>query len=426
MRETEWIAAGVFLLCYTLFVLLPKHRASTAAAGAAALVITGTVGLQDALTQKIHWNVIGLFMGTLVLADLFMQSRAPAAIAGHVIARTRTVRGATLAICTLSGLLSMFVENVAVVLVMAPIALSVARKLDTSPVPTLILIAVSSNLQGTATLIGDPPSMILADHMHMNFVDFFVYRGRPGIFWPVQAGAVCALAIAAYLLRREVKAVVQPPDEPVRSWVPSVLLVAFVITLSFASLVDPDFKWFAGALAVCLATGGVLWMRLGPRWQSVRAAFRAMDWDTGVFLAGIFVIVGVLSETGLMGTVAGVIARIAGNRPLAAFLTVTLTAVAVSAFVDNVPFLLAMLPVVQKVADTAGIQTPLLLFGLLIGSCLGGNITPIGASANIVAVGICRKQGFEVSFQDFVAIGLPFTIAAVVGAGTTVWLLWGR
>jgi Na+/H+ antiporter NhaD/arsenite permease-like protein len=130
-----------------------------------------------------------------------MQSRMPAVIAEWLVDRTRTARSAMLALCVLSGVLSMFVENVAVVLLVAPVALTLAEKLKVSPVRLLVLIALCSNLQGTATLVGDPPSMILAGYLKLTFNDFFVYMGKPGIFFAVQAGALAAGAVTVFLLR---------------------------------------------------------------------------------------------------------------------------------------------------------------------------------------------------------------------------------
>jgi len=423
--KPAWTALAVFLLCYVLFVVFPKRRSLVACGGALLLVLTGTLGWRQALTEAVQWNVVALFFGTLVLAEVFMLSRMPAVIAEWFVDRTRTLRGAMLAICALSGLISMFVENVAVVLLVAPVALSLADKLKISPVRLLILIALSSNLQGTATLIGDPPSMILAGHMKLSFNDFFVYHGRAGIFLAVQVGAIAATAVAALLLRKHREPIVLVRVEKVRSWAPTALMLALIVGLSVTSVFDPDFRWLAGTLALALAALALLWFRFRARWGSVRGLIRTLDWDTTFFLIGVFVVVGGISASGWLERIAGWITAAVGTSRLQAFVLIILVSVFVSAFVDNVPFLLAMIPVAQKVADGLGAATPLLMFGLLIGSCLGGNITPIGASANVVAVGMLRKRHEPVSFREFMAVGIPFTAAAVVAAGAFVWLVWG-
>jgi len=421
-----WITLAVFVLCYVLFVALPARRALVACAGGAVLVLAGALDWHDALLVKINWNVMGLFFGTLILAELFTLSRVPAVIAEWLVDRAPSARVAMLFLCALSGFISMFVENVAVVLLVAPVALSLSTKLKINPVPLLVGIAVSSNLQGTATMIGDPPSMILAGYMRMGFWDFFLYEGRPGIFFSVQIGALASLAVLGFLFRRSAQRVAVVPQEAARSWVPAVLLVLLVVGLSFSTAFDPEFKWYAGVLTMALGAGAFAWFRLVARWGSSRAFLRGLDWDTTFFLMGVFVVVGALSESGWLDTLASGIAGSVGGSEFLAFAAIVLLAVIVSGFVDNVPFLLVMIPVVEKVATLMGAPVPLLMFGLLIGACLGGNLTPIGASANVVTLGILKKQGYTVTFREFMAVGVPFTAAAVLSAGIFTWIVWAR
>ncbi|NOU36929.1 MAG: TRAP transporter large permease subunit [Kiritimatiellaceae bacterium] len=421
----EWISLAVFILCYVLFVFLPGKRSWVACAGGALLVATGVLTWSDALFTKISWNVMGLFFGTLILAEIFMMSRVPAVMAEWLVDKAKSTRVAMLVLCALAGVISMFVENVAVVLLLAPVALSLADKLKVSPVPLLIGIAVSSNLQGTATMIGDPPSMILAGYMKMGFWDFFAYEGRPGIFFAVQIGAIASLLVLAWLFRSHRTKSVLLAQETARSWVPASLLGLLVIGLSFATLFDPEFKWFAGTYTLILGAVALIWFRGIARWGSLRKLAKTLDWDTTFFLIGIFVLVGGLSDSGWMDKLATGMSGWVGSNVALAFTVIVLFSVLVSGFVDNVPFLLVMIPVAQKVADQIGAPVPLLMFGLLIGACLGGNLTPIGASANVVTLGILKKHGYQVGFKEFMRIGIPFTVAAVVSACAFVWWVWG-
>jgi Na+/H+ antiporter NhaD/arsenite permease-like protein len=414
---------SVFILCYALFVVLPNRRSLVACIGAALLVLTGTIGWHEALTEKISWNVMGLFFGTLILAELFILSRVPALLAEWLVDRSSSARIAMLALCALSGVISMAVENVAVVLIVAPIALSLADKLKINPVPLLIGIAISSNIQGTATMIGDPPSMILAGYMQMGFWDFFVYQGKPGIFFAVQVGAVGAMLVLAFLFRRHCGQVKVLAQEDARSWVPSILMVVLIFGLSLASIIDPDFKWFAGVFTLAVSAVSVIWFR-SVKWGSTRSLCGALDWNTTFFLIGVFVIVGGLSDSGWMDRIADLISASAGSSVLAAFLMIVLVAVIISGFVDNVPFLLVMIPVVQRVAGQMDVPVQLLMYGLLVGACLGGNLTPIGASANVVTMGILRKSGHTVGFREFMYISVPFTIVAVICSCLFVWFIW--
>ncbi|MBU1909528.1 MAG: arsenic transporter, partial [Verrucomicrobia bacterium] len=311
-----------------------------------------------------------------------------------------------------------------VVLLVAPVALSLADRLKISPVRLLLCIAVCTNLQGTATLIGDPPSMILAGYLKLNFNDFFVYGGRLGIFFAVQAGALAALVVVAWLLRAHREAAAAVAQEKVRAWAPTGLLLILVAGLSLTSVADPEFKWLAGTLTLVLAGSGLAWYRLGPHWTPVGDVIRTLDWDTTFFLMGVFVLVGGMTDSGWLDRLAAWLSGVVGQRLFAAYTVVVLASVFISAFVDNVPFLLAMIPVVQKMADSLGAPVPLLMYGLLIGACLGGNITPVGASANVVTVGLLKKRGYVVHFGEFMSVGVPFTMAAVVAASALVWWIW--
>jgi Na+/H+ antiporter NhaD/arsenite permease-like protein len=267
--------------------------------------------------------------------------------------------------------------------------------------------------------------MILAGYMRMGFWDFFAYEGRPGIFFAVQIGAVASLLVLAWLFRQHRTKSVLLAQEKARSWVPASLLGLLVIGLSFATLFDPEFMWFAGTYTLILGAIALIWFRGIARWGSVRKLAKTLDWDTTFFLIGIFVLVGGLSDSGWMDKLASGMVGWVGSNAALAFTVIVVFSVIVSGFVDNVPFLLVMIPVAQKVADQIGAPVPLLMFGLLIGACLGGNLTPIGASANVVTLGILKKRGYQVGFKEFMRIGIPFTVAAVVSACAFVWWVWG-
>ncbi len=420
-----WISLFVFVLCYALFVVFPTRRAWTACLGGLILIGTGVLHWQDAFFTKISWNVMGLFFGTLILAEMFLVSRVPAVLAEWLVDTSKSARTAMLALCTLAGVISMFVENVAVVLLVAPVALSLADKLKIRPAPLLIGIAVSSNLQGTATMIGDPPSMILAGYMRMGFWDFFAYQGKASIFFAVQAGAIASLLILAFVYRHHRSRPSHLRQEKARSRVPAILLGFLIIGLSFATAFDPEFAWFAGVYTLSLSAIALVWHHFYAHWGSTRKLITTLDWETTFFLIGVFVLAGGLSDSGWMDRLSGFIANSVGGNAAMAFTIIVVFSVIVSGFVDNVPFLLIMIPVAQTVADQIQAPEPLLMFGLLIGACLGGNLTPIGASANVVTLGLLKKHGHTVSFREFMGISIPFTFAAVLSACAFVWWIWG-
>lgn len=439
------VTLSVFLVAYVLFAFLPSRRSAVAMSGAFILILTGSLGtagstgyftsvssgLVSAFTSLVSWNVMGLFFGTLILAEYFLQSQAPSVIAEKLVSKFSSPRLAMLAICSLSGFISMFVENVAVVLLLAPIVFSIADKLKTSPMPLLIGVAISSNLQGTATMVGDPPSMILAGYLKMGFWDFFVYHGRLGIFFAIQAGAVASLFVLAWFFRKNKGSVHLKIDETAKSWVPFWFLIALIAGLSFSSVFDRDFKWYAGTLTIGLALLASVWYFAKAKWEDTPHLMKTIDWDTTFFLIGVFILVGGLSESGWLEKLADVIVLHVGSNLAGTFILCVLLSTVISGFVDNVPFLLAMIPVVQSVAGKMAAATasgvdplPILLFGMLCGACLGGNITPIGASANVVTLGLLRRRGYQVSFGDFMKISVPFTIVAVLFSSLFIWLVW--
>ena len=422
---SAWISLSVFIFSYLLFVLLPTRRAVIACLAGLFLIMTTGLEFREAVQEYINWNVIGLFFGTLVLAELFLLSRVPSVMAEWLVDKCRTTRIAMLALCALSGFISIFVENVAVVLLIAPIALSLSEKLKINPVPLLIGISMTSNLQGTATMIGDPPSMILAGYMRLGFWDFFVYQGKPGIFFAIQVGMLVSLIVLAFLFRKHWHNTELVAQERARSWVPTGFLGILILGLSFATVIDPEFRWFAGTYTLIVSVAALVWYRLCVHWTPVRLLIKSLDWDTTFFLLGIFVLVGALHDSGWMDRLAEFMSQSVGSDPLLAFATIVVFSVFISGFVDNVPFLLVMIPVIQKVAVHLHVEVPLLMFGLLIGSCLGGNLTPFGASANIVTMGILRKRGQDVRLRDYMRISIPFTVLPVLGACMFVWYIWG-
>jgi Na+/H+ antiporter NhaD/arsenite permease-like protein len=422
-------AVIIFFAVYAGFIVSRNNRYLIAWAGVAVALALGALKLPE-IVPSVSWNVIGIFAGTLVIAELFIVSKVPEMIADTLINRSPNLGFAFFSIMAFTSVLSMFIENVAAVLIVAPVALQLAHKAKVSPVPVMIGLAVTSNLQGTATLIGDPPSMILGAAMKMNFMDFIFYEMRggsgtlkPGIFWFVQIGAVVGLGVLFLFFRGMRHKPERIPVTPVWSIVPSMLLVLMIVLLSLAAFFDRDFLWFGGTVCMAAALLGVVWFSVHDR-RRAGEILRAFDWRTTAFLAGVFVLVGMLERRGIIEAFVGQLLALRGVSPFLLYSAVVWGSVAVSAFVDNVPYVTVMLPVVIRFARDLGLPSELFVFGLLIGSCLGGNITPIGASANIVAMGLLHRDGTPVSFLGFVRMGLPFTVAATGVAYLFLWFVY--
>jgi Na+/H+ antiporter NhaD/arsenite permease-like protein len=421
----------LFVIAYLLFIVLPYKRTPIAIFTALLVIalelvsgksFTG-VGLW-VFGEAINWNVMGIFVGTLFVADIFMESRAPAFFAVKIVNKTSSVAMAIIAICALTSFISAFVENVATVLIVAPIAMTLAKKLNIKPVQMMIAIAVSSNLQGTATLIGDPPSMLLGGFAKMTFFDFFFYHGKPSIFFAVEIGAVFAMGVLYFVFRKHSEKTGNLPDEKVTSWLPTILLILLIVLLAASSFFDTGFSFLAGIICMAFGLVSMIWSFINRERDEFIKGLKSLDWDTTFFLMSIFVIVAGLTENGWIETISAALAGIIGGNIAAGFFLVVLASVLISAFVDNVPYLAAMLPVAISLSNHLNINPSLFLFGLLIGASLGGNVTPIGASANIVACGLLKKEKYHVSFGEFMKIGVPFTLAAVIPAAIFVWFVW--
>ena len=198
------IAIILFTVTYVLLLVLPKYRAYIALASAAIFVITGILPVQHVL-GAVDWNVIMMIAGTMGIVSLFIESKMPALMADLIIEKMPDVRWAVVSLALFAGIISAFVDNVATVLMVAPVAVTIARKLKISPVNSIIAIAISSNLQGAATLVGDTTSILLGAEAKMDFLDFFVYKGKPGMFFVVQAGAVLSAVVLLILFRKDKK-----------------------------------------------------------------------------------------------------------------------------------------------------------------------------------------------------------------------------
>lgn len=417
-------AVVLFLLMYAVMIALPKRRSLAACVTAALFLILGILPLSR-LPEAIDWNVLLMIYGTMLLIDPFIDSKMPAHIADRLLDAAPSVLWVTIYMSLFSGAISAFIDNVATVLMVAPVGLAVCRKLGISPVPMIVSIAVSSNLQGAATLVGDTTSIMLGAYAHMDFMSFFWMDGRPGIFFAVELGALMTVPIMMILFRRDRAPVRAETLTPVTDLVPSVMMVAHVVLLVAASFVPGKPDLTNGVICVACGIVCLIWERAKGRDRTEIAAWlKGIDYDTMLLLAGLFTVIGGITEAGVVDDLASWISRVGGERIFVLYTVVVWGSVLISAFIDNIPYVATMLPVLRSLTRTMGVRPELLYFGLLCGATLGGNITPIGASANIAGIGMLRREGHEVSFRDFARIGVPFTMAAVTTAYVFLWVFW--
>ena len=289
----------------------------------------------------------------------------------------------------------------------------------------ILSIAVSSNLQGAATLVGDTTSIMLGAYAHMDFLDFFWMNGRPGIFFAVELGAAATIPIMMFLFRKDKEPVSMKEMTPVQDYVPTVMLVIMVLALIIASFFKGKPEITNGVICMILA---VVTMMLnlgrGVEKDHILHALGSIDLETLLLLTGMFVVIAGITNVGIIDDFAGWIVRVGGSNLFLLYTIIVWGSVLISAFVDNIPYVATMLPVLTAVTASMGITPYLLYFGLLCGATLGGNLTPVGASANIAAVGLLKQNGHEVSVKDFMRIGLPFTLAAVLAGYLFIGIVW--
>ena len=323
----------LFLLTYLLMLALPQYRPFAALGGAALFLALGAAGLWDFTlmdaARAVDFNVLLMMAGTMGTVSLFIESRMPARLAELLIVRVPNVKWAVCMLALFAGVISAFVDNVATVLMVAPVGLAIACKLKISPVPVLISIAVSSNLQGAATLVGDTTSILLGGFAGMNFFDFFWMEGRPGIFWGVELGALASLGVLFWLFRDQRQPVHVEVETKVEDDVPTALLLLTVGLLIAASfLPEPSggvlhllYTLRSGLVCMGLCLFGVA----RACWRSrslipLGETARALDYDTLLLLFSLFILLEGVSKAGVIDAAARLFPSAAGDEPLRLYL----------------------------------------------------------------------------------------------------------
>lgn len=420
------VALIIFVLMYAGMLIFTKWRVYFALGAAAAMVITGTLPANQ-LFSSINWNVILMLAGTMGLVTLFIDTGMPMRLSDLILKKMPSACWAIIAMAAFSGIISAFVDNVATVLMVAPVGLAISKKLKINPVPVIISIAVSSNLQGAATLVGDTTSILLGDYAGMNFTDFIFWKGKLSIFWAVELGALGTVPILYWLFHKEKSPITVSEPTKVNDMFPSVMMVMVVVLLIIASFVTiPVIDDLKNGI-ICMLLFVITLVRALIKEKDLKPlklVSSEMDYQTLAMLCGLFIVIAGIKEAGIIDAIANWFSTLGGGNLFVLYTLIVFASVILSAFIDNIPYVAAMLPVVQGIAVNLGIDPVVLYFGLLTGATLGGNITPFGASANVAGTGILRKEGYEVKNSDFFRIGIPFTMTAVIVGYLFIWFVW--
>jgi Na+/H+ antiporter NhaD/arsenite permease-like protein len=410
----EAIAAGLFAVVLGLVVTERIHRTKVALAGAAVAVLAGLVSQEEAI-EAIDWGVLGLLAGMMVLVwgtertgvFTYLAIRVGQASRGRPAHLIFGLTGTT-------AIASAFLDNVTTILLVVPITFVIADALELDLIPLVVAEVIASNLGGAATLIGDPPNIIIAGQSGLGFNDFLIHVGPPAVI------AYAVVTAGLYLVYRRALTPAPGRVEELGFLEASASLgprreVAIVLGCLGATIVG----FFAhSALGLEPATialsGAALYLLLSG--VDVEQPLVAIEWTTLFFFVGLFVVVGALEVTGVLDRITDWLADATAGSPTAQALGILWVSAIASGVVDNIPFTAAMAPVVDQLGGSDANW-----WALSIGACYGGNFTLVAASANLVAVGALRRAGRELSFMRFLRVGVPATMASMVVA--TLWIL---
>lgn len=406
-------AVGVFVVALALIASERLHRTQVALVGAALVVVSQTVD-QERAVEAIDFNTIGLLVGMMLIVRL----TEPTGVYNYLAIRAgQLARGRPLAIfVSLAGttaLLSAFLDNLTTILLMVPITFLLADTLDIKPIPLVIMEIVASNIGGTATLIGDPPNILIAGATGLSFNSFLLNLA------PIAVVTLAVVVGALYLFYRRDLQVAPANREKVmqidaRKSIEDVGELWRTVPVLLLTIVAFFFHQALGLEPATVALTGASITLLASR-QSVEDALAGIEWSTLFFFLGLFVLVGALEATGAIDQVAeGIASLTAGNRT-AELMGIMWVAAIGSAIVDNIPFTATMIPVVDELQAGNG-GDDAYWWSLALGACFGGNATIIAAAANVAASGMAQRAGEPIGFMRFLRIGVPVTLLSMVMA----------
>ncbi|RJQ71941.1 MAG: hypothetical protein C4519_19120 [Desulfobacteraceae bacterium] len=415
MEMEKIVVLFVFVACYGL-ALSRKVKIAYASLGAAAvLLLTGILTPGAALFKAVKWDVLGIYWGFMMVSYVFMQSRMPDLIANRILTKVKLEKYVIFALCALTAFLSAFMENVGVVLMMAPVAIAVSRHIKSDLFPYMIAIAISSNVVTTLTMVADPPSIILALETGMKPLDFYFFHGRIGLGTITFFSVLVALGTLLIQFRHMRKTVAVKAEAISTTKGATVLFVVGVAALALG----PEFGLRPGIVGLGV---GLIALYMGR--LVLKEMILEFDWNSFFFIMGVFIVIHALNASGLLKDFADLVIRSGISSPAAMLAFLVWISVLLSSFMDNVPYTILMIPVCQNLAASFGIEAWPFLYGMLIGTGIGGNITPVGATANVFAGGILEKHGYKVQLGRYLKLSIPFSVAAVAVAHGLIWLVW--
>jgi Na+/H+ antiporter NhaD/arsenite permease-like protein len=404
------LAIGIFVVALGVIVSEKLHRTKVALAGAVAIVATQTIEQEQAI-EAIDFNTIGLLAGMMLIVRLTETTGVYTylAIRAGQLARGRSLY-IVVALAGSTALLSAFLDNLTTVLLMVPITFLLADTLDIDPLPLVLIEIITSNIGGTATLIGDPPNIMIAGATGLTFVEFVVNLAPIAFISFVAVTGLLYLWFRPQLqispkarvrvMELDARRSIEDPGELKRA-LPVLIGTILLFFVHKPLHLEPATVALLGATVLLLVTT-----------QSLESSLAGIEWPTLFFFIGLFVMVGALEETGAIGEIADGVAALTGGNRTAELLGITWVSAIASGVVDNIPFTATMIPVVEQLQGGAGDDA--YWWALALGACFGGNFTLVAAAANVAAAGMAERSGRPIQFVEFLKVGVPATLVSLV------------
>jgi Na+/H+ antiporter NhaD/arsenite permease-like protein len=413
------LSAAIFIFAYALIISEKVDRTIVALGGAALMILVRIISQEQAF-MEIDYNTLGLLISMMIIV---MITKRTGVFEYLAIKTVKLAKGEPFKIIVLlsiiTGLLSAFLDNVTTILLILPVTMTVAHELKINPIPLIISEIFASNVGGTATLIGDPPNIMIGSSVGLDFMSFI--QNTAPVIIPI---LLLTTYIFAMLYKKQLvtteeakqKILKMNENEVIKD---SLLLkkCSIVIALTMLGFVLHGFLHYeSGTIAI---TGAVILLLISG--MKPEKIFEEVEWKTIFFFVGLFILVGGIKETGIIKMLAqGVLDVTHGNMMLTTLSILWVSAIA-SAFIDNIPFVATMIPMIKDMGAMSGMDLGPLWWALSLGACLGGNGTIIGASANVVASGMAAEQGHPISFKDYFKVAFPVMLITIVVC--TVYLL---
>ena len=419
MSATQWIALGLFVFTYSLIVTERMHRLKAALTGLSGVLLLRLVEQHDAFSF-IDFNTIGLLIGMMILVGIVKQTGL---IQYTALIAIRESKGnpwrLLVSLSLLTAIVSAFLDNVTTVLLIGPVALAVCETLDLDPLPFIFAEVFASNIGGTATLIGDPPNILIGSAAGLSFNDFLLNVG------PAALMALGAMYLGLHFFYARELSQTKPVDDLIegfhtmRRHLDRPLAVRVLGVLGLVLVAFFLHRLLHLEAATIALSGATLGLLICP--VKVEKALEEIDWVTILFFSTLFMLVGTLEHLDVIGIAARSMVDVVGGHPKVLAILLVWGSGAISAVVDNVPYAAAVIPLVREMANLAHLDPHPLWWALSLGACLGGNATLVGASANLVMAGLAEKAGRPITFGNFMRKGIPITLLTMLTSSVYVY-----